>query len=572
MRPPLAFYLLGLTCANTALAADLPINTFKAPVVAPATDWSGFYVGLGAGFRSSSTGVNVSSAHDTSALPGQMDPFVEAGCSSGLPCFTGARFNGVAPQVSPYLGYNWQANSRWVFGIEADAAFGSQTTREFGTYPATPLSGGLALNAFSVETSWNASVRGRVGYLVEPGVMIYGTAGPAWQHLESTSTCGTSDDGVIDCPSTDADNLMPASITHATTKLGVTAGAGIEAMVAPNWILRGEYRFSDYGSANFTDVRTSPDGVFTVNYGVHLTTNTATFGIAYKFGNDSAQPASPLSAYGAAPESLSWTGAHIGAGIGLRADQTTASLEEAMISGPGTIPMNILAECHCAPDSGMNSAAFRFAPYIGYDWQFTPRWLVGIEGDFGWAKQTSTVDGHDNPGPPVISGSFGVNDSYNVTTKWDASVRLRLGYVASPGLLVYATAGPSWISLNETSTCDTMFTAVLVPGVEELLSGACIGGVLAPYNISHSEVRTGYTIGGGAEMRLDTNWVARFEYRYADYGTARFDDSRSCNGTATFSSPALGMIGVGCFLTAALQTGVHVQTNTATFGIAYKFD
>jgi outer membrane immunogenic protein len=36
-------------------------------------------------------------------------------------------------------------------------------------------------------------------------------------------------------------------------------------------------------------------------------------------------------------------------------------------------------------------------------------------------------------------GSGGLNDSFSVRTKWDASIRARLGYVVNPSFLVYLT-------------------------------------------------------------------------------------------------------------------------------------
>ncbi|MGE0054375.1 MAG: outer membrane protein [Hyphomicrobium sp.] len=51
------------------------------------------------------------------------------------------------------LGYNWQANAI-VYGVEGDISF---------------------TGADSVD--WLASVRGRLGYLVQPSLLLYGTAG-----------------------------------------------------------------------------------------------------------------------------------------------------------------------------------------------------------------------------------------------------------------------------------------------------------------------------------------------------------------------------------------------------------
>ena len=65
-------------------------------------------------------------------------------------------------------------------------------------------------------------------------------------------------------------------------------GAGIETMLWRNWIVRGEYRYADFGTISNTDTRTctSPGCVpssFAITDTLRLKTQTATFGIAYKF-------------------------------------------------------------------------------------------------------------------------------------------------------------------------------------------------------------------------------------------------------------------------------------------------
>jgi outer membrane immunogenic protein len=565
--------------ATASFAADIPVAepVFKAPP--PVSDWSGFYVGAGLGFRSTTTNANVNSAIDTTRNPALQDRFLAADCYIGFPCVSGGAYNAANTRFSPYFGYNWQANSRWVLGVEADVAFGSQTITTNNYYPATPFRGSDTFrNSFSVKADWDASIRARVGYLITPDLMVYGTAGPSWLRLQSTSNCSTSTDDDGDCASGNGFiGPLPGSLTHSTTKLGATVGGGLEAMLSPNWIVRGEYRYSDYGTISNTDVRSSPTGTQTVKYDLSVRTHAATFGLAYKFGEPARAPASPLSAYGAMaygdmPMSTSWTGAYIGAAVGVRANQTTAAIDSAVITRHSDPPVNAITGCECFLDSAMNTTAARFNPYAGYNWQFSPKWLVGIEGDFGWANQKATISGVLGPGSLLDSGA-GQNDGYSVAAKWDASLRLRIGYVVSPSLMLFATAGPAVMSLEETSRCDTTANwFATAPGFSSPKIGECAPGQKTPVNISNSSTRPGFTIGGGGEAKLWDHWVARAEYRYSDFGTARFNDSRSCNGTTTLHDPVLGTVTGGCFENDAVKTAVRVRTNTAMFGLAYKFD
>src|ERR1700754_3696656 len=217
---------LGLPAA---LAADIVPPVFKAPV--PVADWSGFYVGAGAGFRSTDSHVDVTSARDTRFPPAVADPFRASNCYVGFPCVTGQQFNAVSPRFAPYIGYNWQCAPRWVLGIEGDVGFGSQTITRAGYYPATPFGeNGSVRNSFSVAIDWDASIRARIGYLVRPGLMVYATGGPSWLHLQSTSNCSTSPDDEGDCAvGRGFVGLGPGSLSHSFTKLGATVGGGLEA-------------------------------------------------------------------------------------------------------------------------------------------------------------------------------------------------------------------------------------------------------------------------------------------------------------------------------------------------------
>jgi len=483
----------------------------------------------------------------------------------------GETFNQTAFRFNPYLGYNWQIAPRWVLGLEGDAGFASKTTDlRGGDYPSSIFTGG-APNSFAVKTTWDASIRGRAGFLVAPAVLFYLTGGPAWLHVESTSNCSTALLGG-DCSSA----FGPSVITNSTTKLGLTVGTGVEAMLWPNWIIRGEYRYSDFGAISNSDLRTCPTGCglpFTesVNYDVKLRTHTATFGIAYKFGDSSTTAlasAAPLDQriYAKAPTVLSWTGFYLGADVGVRATASTATLDSVTILSTGSPPFNAFTDCSnpklggCFFNDPLNGTAFRFSPYFGYNWQFARSWVAGIEGDFGWANQKTTLAGKNTPGTPLASFTGTANETFGVRTTWDASLRGRIGYLVNPSLLAYAAAGPAWLHVEQTTTCDTGFYGSTF--------GTCFPGAFAPSVITASTTRLGFTIGGGFEARLWSNWLVRAEYRYSDFGTAQFTDSRSCAGTVTVGNTSFSCGGETDITTNELR----LRTHTATFGMAYKFD
>jgi len=192
--------------------------------------------------------------------------------------------------------------SQWLVGIEGDWAWADRKSIfAGGAYPEvangpgafTPVPG--SPDTFTVRTQWDAAIRARVGLLATPNLLLYLAGGPAWINVETTSACVAGGPNrtcfLIAPPDFNGLNFTQQVFTHNSTLLGWTLGGGVEAMFAPGWIVRAEYRYSDYGTISNTDRRTflpgparvfGTDG-FDVAYDVHVRTNLATLGIAHKF-------------------------------------------------------------------------------------------------------------------------------------------------------------------------------------------------------------------------------------------------------------------------------------------------
>jgi outer membrane immunogenic protein len=552
MRPLISTAAVGATILAFAVvpgrAADLRVPISKAPP-AVATSWTGFYFGLGVGARSTLADATVTSG--TLLSPGgSTDLFF--GCGIVASCVTGEPLNGTSARLSSYLGYNWQIAPRWVVGVEGDIGWASRTTTLSGmVYPGPPsFVTANANDSFAIKTTWDASARGRVGYLADPAVLIYATGGAAWLHVEATAVCDTTSALTLCGPPLP---LSPGIITNSTTRTGWTLGGGLETAFWGNWILRAEYRYADFGTFHNVDTRTRSDGGLTdvVAYDVRVKTHLATFGVAYKFGDSIVMapaigPArAPLITKAAvAPLPPSWTGPYLGLGVGTRASEARSEAVSAVEAGPA-----VASDVISGLGEPLNNVAFRISPYFGYNWQVGPQWLVGIEGDWGSAGRTTTLSGFLAPGTVGLTPLS--NFSFALRTTWDASARARVGYLLDPALLVYATGGATWLHADVTSICDTMTP----------IFGICAPGLFAPVVIAHSTTRTGWTVGGGLEAMLARNWFARAEYRYADFG--------SFSNTNVRTSPALF---AGLFNTVSETYSVRLRTHMATFGLAYKFD
>lgn len=261
--------ILGISAAS---AADLPARTYtKAPaVVAPVYNWTGFYVGVNAG------GAWGSSDPTTTTIFSPTGYF--ATTSPGAIAIAGAqRINSSGFTGGLTAGYNWQA-SNFVFGLESDFNYfglkGSSTGT--GIYPC------CAPTAFtvksSVSTDWLITVRPRVGVLVSPGLLLYGTGGLAVGNVKGSFVF------------TDTFATAAESAAISATRVGWTAGAGGEYALMNGWSLKGEYLYVDLGRATTTSTNLTafvppipfPTNVFT--HSVNLRSNIVRVGLNYKFG------------------------------------------------------------------------------------------------------------------------------------------------------------------------------------------------------------------------------------------------------------------------------------------------
>lgn len=245
--------------------------------------------------------------------------------------------------------------------------------------------------------------------------------------------------------------------------------------------------------------------------------------------------------------SNTWTGFYTGAALGARqtdSDLSIGSIDELFNNNTFTqhdLPACTLNIIPCRTSGAFRGTAFRVGPYAGYNWQFAPQWVAGIEGDWAWANSTTTANGFK-----FFQGNPPPDSSFSVKTGWDASARLRLGYLATPAILAYVTGGATWIQTDVTTNCGTT---------------SCFPGTFMPAVVNQASVRTGWTVGGGLEDMFAANWVVRAEYRYSDYGTASYLDVRPCT-----SQP-------GCNAASSLNVGYNLslKSHTATLGIAYKW-
>jgi opacity protein-like surface antigen len=131
---------------------------------------------------------------------------------------------------------------------------------------------------------------------------------------------------------------------------------------------------------------------------------------------------------------FSWTGFYIGANVGGAA----TSINELWSPLPSSATFGAF------PIAGSTGgASFTGGFQAGYNWQFAPTWVAGIEGDWSWADARGNINQPWvlDPSGAVVAGSV---TSMSSTLDWVSSIRARLGYLITPTLMAYGTAGGAW--------------------------------------------------------------------------------------------------------------------------------
>jgi outer membrane immunogenic protein len=117
-------------------------------------------------------------------------------------------------------------------------------------------------------------------------------------------------------------------------------------------------------------------------------------------GSADAADLAPIYKAAPAPYVSSWSGFYVGIGVGGRwmdNDWTTTAAFD---------PNGVLIPFTTDPNASFNNGAFRVSGYAGHNWQVAPMWVAGVEADFGWADNHSTLASRI-PGLGVLNaGSF----------------------------------------------------------------------------------------------------------------------------------------------------------------------
>lgn len=227
--------------------------------------------------------------------------------------------------------------------------------------------------------------------------------------------------------------------------------------------------------------------------------------------------AGPASAYDVGTPS--WTGIYVSAGLGVGSANSELSIGPGPLLPPNLFNFNF---------DGIGGEGALGTIGLGFDYQVSPRFVVGVFFDYDFANIETDLD-------IGLLGLITANGKFDIERQW--SIGTRVGVLASPSTLWYALGGYTQVETSDLS-------------VSVAVGGAPIGGI----SIGVPSF-SGWFVGGGVETMLAPNWSLKAEYRYTQLDDERLDFSAI--------SPVVNNI-----IDARLEPSIH----TARVAVSYKFN
>lgn len=381
-------------------------------------------------------------------------------------------------------GYNWTIpNTRWFIEPSAGIIVSRTSVDPFNTagvpLPAgLPVQGVLQINDIK-STIGRAGVRTGTSFNLNNWVVSPFVAASVWHDFGDAPTA----------------NYNACSTCIVFFPAGAGVGASVPATLSSNFVGSTIGTFGQYSlGASAQLVNTGWVAFARVDYrkGDRLEGWDGTGGLRYHFTPEAGIPVigkAPIMKAPAMMAAYNWTGFYIGGSAGAVFDYARMSF----LSGDRT-------------DS--RGGGFIGGVQAGYNYQFAPSWVAGLEGGWDWTN----VNSAKQCAPLFVPAGGGVtpliNTTCNSSADWVANAAARVGYLSGRALW-YGKAGGAWAHESFSVTCNLNIAT----------EGTCTsptGGALVA--ASATTDRFGWLIGYGLEFAMTQKWTARAESTYMDFG------------------------------------------------------
>jgi outer membrane immunogenic protein len=247
--------------STAATAADLPRKSVAPVIAVPAFTWTGFYVGVNAGYAWGDF-KRTSIADRGFWIPANIASIETIGTRT----IKAAGFTG-----GVQIGYNYQINSV-VFGLEADFNFADVKK---SLSPEAVVLGALTAQTLSSTSrvEWLSTIRGRLG-LAFDRFLVYGTGGLALASVKATDQYDFRPQGAP---------ALGIAASSSSTRTGYAVGVGMEYAFTNNLTVKAEYLYVDLGRTTYAHGIVPGFPLSAATLTNKTTLNIARVGLNYKF-------------------------------------------------------------------------------------------------------------------------------------------------------------------------------------------------------------------------------------------------------------------------------------------------
>ena len=245
------------------------------------------------------------------------------------------------------------------------------------------------------------------------------------------------------------------------------------------------------------------------------------------------------------PISSTWRGFYVGIYAGrawgdadLRTDVGTVTATSYFNSAANISSINQNGSGPISPDAAVGGAQIGFNVQQG-------KLVAGLEADFGSFNLTGSRGAANFPYPTFPAGQYTVRTSMD--TDWLFTARARVGWTPQSNLLIYATGGLAITNLHVSNSFSDN-------APEQGVGGS-----------SNSQVKAGWTLGGGAEWALSRNWSLKTEYLYVNFGSV------STSGSITCGPGGVAICNFFGVTPSPFSTSADLSAHIARLGLNYKF-
>ena len=227
------------------------------------------------------------------------------------------------------------------------------------------------------------------------------------------------------------------------------------------------------------------------------------------------------------PPAFSWTGLYGGVNIGYgfgSGDQDPGRMEY----DPFVVPCCTLFLPTPAWSIPNDPRGVLGGGQVGYNHQFNPWLVVGLEADIQASDVHSQGNGYGEVGGIALFGPSFAYASQNKSVDWFGTVRGRIGvtFPSLPNLLLYGTGGLAYGGVVHSANVSDFYPS--------------LGNVVAGAGTNYDQTKVGWTVGGGVEWfpapahPLWRAFSVKLEYLHTDLGPT------TLYGMSVFTIPAGG--------------------------------